>query len=220
MTIKKLVPLKSFGVQPNGSHNTLWEVLFFIHLINTFECLLCNRHFCRQRKYSSKFNLQKFLPTWSLHSARRDRQQTKWRKMLYLLHVRWWFALWRKIQPGKERDGAGGTTRGWIVILNSGQESFIKKFLSEKSPEGHEWISPVPIWGRDFQADGRASSKALRWKHASHVQETTGRSASGVWSAEGERGERWIREVRRVSRCGRSGGTCCYYLCYDCCCCC
>lgn len=53
-------------------------------------------------------------------------------------------------------------------------------------------MSHVPNWGR-------ASSKALRWKHAWRVQGTKGRSV--VWNAEDE----GIREVRKVTRGDRLG---------------
>lgn len=59
-------------------------------------------------------------------------------------------------------------------------------------------MSHVPNWGR-------ASSKALRWKHAWRVQGTKGRSV--VWNAEDE----GIREVRKVTRGDRLGRIHYYY---------
>lgn len=52
-----------------------------------------------------------------------------------------------------KRGSAGRGTHGWITIL----KKVTKKFPFEPRPGEVYGISHMPMWGRDFQADGRAS---------------------------------------------------------------
>lgn len=43
--------------------------------------------------------------------------------------------------------------------------SLISKMIFEQRPTGREEAGPAYTWGKMFQAEGRASIKALRWEH-------------------------------------------------------